>query len=374
MTQPTSPPPIPLVDLHWQYAQVAEAVAARWQRILSTCDFILGQEVAQFEEAFSAFTGVPHCVAVANGTDALELLLRAHQVGTSDEVIVPANSFIATALAVERTGATLRLVDCTADQLIDPAAVRAAIGPRTVAIIPVHLYGQHADMAALRALADPAGLLLIEDAAQAQGARQAGRHAGADGGGAATSFYPGKNLGALGDAGAVLTADAEVAERIRGLRNYGSVEKYVHRSRGFNSRLDTIQAAVLLAKLERLTAWNSRRHALAHRYQAALADTPGLTLPRTLPGNDHVWHLYVVHVEQRDRVLDRLRAAGVGAGIHYPIPIHRQGAFDHLGLPDGSFPNAEWSAQRCLSLPLYPGMTEEQQDQVVAALVAALVT
>lgn len=374
MTQPTQLPQVPLVDLHWQYAEVADAVAARWQRILGTCDFILGQEVTEFEEAFCAFADVPHCVGVGNGTDALELLLRAHQVGAGDEVIVPANSFIATALAVERAGATLRLVDCTAEQLIDPAAVRAAISPRTAAIIPVHLYGQQADMAALRALADPAGLLLIEDAAQAQGARQAGRHAGADGGGAATSFYPGKNLGALGDAGAVLTADAGVAQRVRGLRNYGSVEKYVHPSRGFNSRLDTMQAAVLLAKLERLTAWNGRRNELARRYHAALSGTPGLTLPRTLPGNDHVWHLYVVHVQHRDRVLHGLRVAGIGAGIHYPVPIHRQGAFDHLGLPNGVFPAAEWSADHCLTLPLYPGMSEEQQDRVVSALLAAVVT
>jgi dTDP-4-amino-4,6-dideoxygalactose transaminase len=316
---------------------------------------------------------VAHCIGVANGTDALEIALRALDVGAGDEVIVPTNSFVASALAVARAGARPVLVDCDAQtSLIDVADVERKLGPRTRAVMPVHLYGQLAPVERLAPLLAERGIAIVEDAAQAQGARRHGRGAGSFGALAATSFYPGKNLGAYGDAGAVLTGSDELARRVRALRNYGSEVKYHHPEPGFNSRLDTLQAVVLSAKLKRLAAWNAARRQSAERYDALLSRIPGVTLPTTLPGNEHVWHLYVVRVPRRDAVLARLQDAGIGAGIHYPTPIHLQGAFRQLAHRPGDFPVAEKLAGEVLSLPIYPGITPEQQERTARALAEAL--
>ncbi len=364
---------IPLVDLGAQHRQVAEEIARGFERVLGNTSFILGKDVKEFEDAFARFSGVPHCIGVANGTDALELCVRAVGLGPGDEVLVPANSFIASALAVARAGATPVFVDSDpVFHLIDVEQVAARITPRTRAIMPVHLYGQLAPMLAIEALAKDRGLFVIEDAAQAQGATRDGRGAGTFGLCAGTSFYPGKNLGAYGDAGAVVTTSAEVDKKIRALRNYGSEVKYHHPETGFNSRLDTLQAVVLNAKLARLAGWNQQRRAAARRYDELLADVPGVTLPRTLPGNEHIFHLYVIRVPGRDQVLAKLNAAGIGAGIHYPVPIHLQGAFRHLGGKPGDFPVAEQAAHEILSLPMFAEITPGQQDEVVAALRRAL--
>lgn len=369
----TSAVKVPLVDLAVQHEQVAADVERGWARVLERTAFVLGDEVAAFEDEFAAFTGISHCVGVANGTDALELALRAVGVGPGDEVILPANTFIATALAVARAGAVPVLVDADpTHHLIDVDAVADRIGPRTRAIVPVHLYGQIADVEGLADLAGRDGVALVEDAAQCQGARRHGLHAGAVGAVAATSFYPGKNLGAYGDAGAVLTGSDALAARVRALRNYGSEAKYEHPETGFNSRLDTLQAVVLSAKLRHLARWNEERRAAAARYHALLADVEAVVLPAEAPGDEHVWHLYVVRVPERDRVLEALHAAGIGAGIHYPRPVHLQGAFARLGHAEGDFPVSEAAAASILSLPIYPGITASQQEQVADALRDAL--
>jgi dTDP-4-amino-4,6-dideoxygalactose transaminase len=365
---------IPLVDLAVQHAAVAGEVAAGWQDVLARTAFIGGPQVAAFEMEYAAFTGIRHCVGVANGTDAIEIALRALGVGPGDECILPANTFIATAEAVCRTGATPVLVDCADDEtyLIDTGAVEAAVTGRTRAIIPVHLYGQAAPVERLLPLADRIGAWVVEDAAQAQGARRNGVSAGALGHAASTSFYPGKNLGAYGDAGAVLTGSDDLARRARMIRDHGSEQKYEHDVLGFNSRMDTLQAVVLSAKLRRLAAWNAARRDAAARYDAALSGLECVIRPRTLEGNEHVWHLYVVRVPDRDRVLKELHAAGIGAGIHYPAPIHLTPAFAGLGAADGVFPVAERTAPELLTLPLFAEITAEQQERVTGALAAAL--
>lgn len=370
-------PGIPLVDLAAAHAEVAEEVEAGFKRVIADTAFIGGAEVAAFEKEYAAFSGVPHCVGVANGTDALELALRAVGVGPGAEVILPTNTFIATAEAVARAGARPVLVDCDPDTyLIDVEAALAAVTPATRAVVPVHLYGQLAPVERLRAGLAGHDVAVVEDAAQCQGATRHGRGAGADGI-AATSFYPGKNLGAYGDAGAVVTADAGLARTVRTLGSHGGLTKYAHDIVGVNSRLDGLQAVVLRAKLARLAAWNEARRAAAARYDALLAAVD-VTRPVTLPGNEHVWHIYCVRIPgdgtpaRRDRVLARLNAAGVGAGIHYPVPVHRTPAFADLGHPAGAFPRAERIASELLSLPIYPQIRADQQEAVVAALIAAL--
>ncbi|MCM4084878.1 DegT/DnrJ/EryC1/StrS family aminotransferase [Paractinoplanes hotanensis] len=355
---------IPLVDLAAAHAEVAEEVEVGFKRVLAATAFVGGPEVAAFEQEYAAFSGVRHCVGVANGTDALELALRAVGAGPGSEVILPANTFIATAEAVARTGARPVLVDCDPrTYLIDTEAALAAVTPATKAIAPVHLYGQMADVERLRA----SGVAIVEDAAQSQGATRHGRPAGA-GGIAATSFYPGKNLGAYGDAGAVVTSSGEWATTVRTLGSHGGLAKYRHDLIGVNSRLDALQAVVLRAKLTRLADGNARRRAAAARYDELLAGLDVVT-PVTDEGNEHVWHIYCVRVPRRDEVVTRLNAAGIGAGIHYPVPVHRTGAFAHLG---GSFPHAEAAATEILSLPIYPQITPGQQARVAEALAAAL--
>jgi dTDP-4-amino-4,6-dideoxygalactose transaminase len=365
---------IPLVDLKAQHAAVADEVANGFASVLERTAFILGEEVDEFEREFATFSGVAHCVGVGNGTDAVELALRAAGISEGSDVILPANTFIATAEAVVRAGAKPVLVDCDPQfQLIDVDAVAARVDADTAAIVPVHLFGQIAPLERLQALLGSGGPPIIEDAAQCQGATQDGAGPATVGLAAATSFYPGKNLGAYGEAGAVLTSDADIARRLRSLRNHGSEAKYEHPELGFNSRLDTLQAVVLRAKLARLAAGNEARRAAAHRYDELLGDLDDVVLPATFPGNVHVWHLYVARVPRRDAVLSALHDAGIGAGVHYPIPVHLQGAFRSLGHRPGDFPEAERAASEILSLPLFPEITLQQQQRVADALGKALV-
>ncbi|HEX9086344.1 MAG TPA: DegT/DnrJ/EryC1/StrS family aminotransferase [Arthrobacter sp.] len=343
------------------------------KEVFAQTSFIGGPAVADFEQAYARFLGAANCVGVANGTDALELALRAAGVEAGGEVILPANTFIATAEAVSRIGAVPVLVDVDPEYLlIDPDRVAEAVTPRTQAIIPVHLFGQTAFVERLLPIADSCGAVVVEDAAQSQGATRFGRFAGTLGLVAGTSFYPGKNLGAAGDAGAVVTDDDGVAARVRMLGAHGSERKYQHDAVGMNSRLDTIQAVVLNAKLRRLAAWNDRRRKAAARYQELLEDLPGVLLPRTARGNTDVWHLYVIRVAARDRVLAALNQAGVGAGIHYPVPVHLSSAYRSLGLGPGSFPVTEQASRGILSLPIFPHISETQQQYVADQLQAAL--
>jgi dTDP-4-amino-4,6-dideoxygalactose transaminase len=363
---------IPLVDVRSQHAVIEREVLEGWARVVRRTDFILGEEVRSFEERFAASSGVGHCIGVANGTDALELALRALGVGPGDEVILPANSFVATAEAVLRTGARPALVDVVPDTyLIDADRVDDRVGPRTRAIVPVHLFGQMAPVDQLEVNTGDR-VMILEDAAQAQGAKRHGVGPGVVGAAAATSFYPGKNLGAYGDGGAVLTNDDGMARLVRQLGNHGSVVKYDHPVLGFNSRLDTIQAVVLLAKLSHLEAWNRARQEAAHRYDAMLEGIDQVVRPAVLPGNEHVWHLYVIRVPHRDRVLAALNEAGIGAGVHYPVPIHLQRAMRDLGHGPGDFPVAETAASEMLSLPMFPHITADQQERVVGELRRAL--
>ncbi len=360
---------VPLVDLTAQFDEIGDEVRAAIDGVFATTSFVGGPLVEEFERAYASFLGVRACVGVANGTDALELALRAVGVAAGGEVILPANTFIATAEAVSRIGATPVLVDADpAHLLIDPVQVEAALTPRTQAIAPVHLFGQTAPVEALRLIADPVGIPIVEDAAQAQGARRNGQAAGSLGTIAGTSFYPGKNLGAAGDAGAVTTDDRDLARTVRLLGSHGSAAKYEHEIVGMNSRLDSLQAAVLRAKLDRLEKWNELRLQAAARYAELLRDLPGVTLPRSAPGNEDVWHLYVIRVDGRDEVLRGLNEAGVGAGIHYPTPLHLTGAYRHLGQTRGAFPVAEDAGDRMISLPLYPHILPEQQEYVVRQL------
>lgn len=364
---------IPLVDLRAQQEEIASALRPDLDRILATTTFVGGRDVEAFESEYAKFVGVNFCVGVANGTDAVELALRALGIGAGDEVILPANTFIATAEAVVRAGATPVLVDVdNRCLLIDPHAVAAAVTPRTQAVIPVHLYGQPAEVESVRRVLPRDEIRVVEDAAQSQGASRWGVGSGALADIAATSFYPGKNLGAAGDAGGVTTDDVDLAMRVRRLANHGSTRKYVHDVVGFNSRLDTIQAAVLRHKLRALPRWNAMRHAAAQRYGELLGDVEKVQLPTVLEGNVHAWHLYVVRVPDRDNVLARLHEKGIGAGLHYPFPLHLTEAFASLGHRPGSFPVAERSASEILSLPMFPHITAAQQDRVAEALRTAV--
>lgn len=365
---------IPLVELAGQYRTLRDEILPAMDEVMSQAQFILGDDVARFEEEFPAFCGARHCVGVASGLDALMLALRAVGVGPGDEVITAANTFIASALAITHAGATPVLADVRKDDFnLDPQAVERAITPRTKAILPVHLYGQPARMDQIMDIARRHGLKVVEDACQAHGARYGAARAGAIGDAGCFSFYPGKNLGGYGDGGAVVTNDPQVAERLRLDRNYGSRVKYVHESDGYNSRLDTLQAAVLRIKLRRLEGWNERRRALAALYRELLADADVL-LPAEMRGVEHVWHLFVIRHPERDRLLADLHARGIGAGVHYPIPIHQQAPYAGVRtVPDGA-PVSTMLAGQILSLPLYPEMTEAQVAEVADAVRACAVT
>lgn len=364
---------VPFVDLAAQQAEVAAEIIPAVTRILEQGNFIGGTDVSEFESEYADYLSVAECVGVGNGTDALELAMLAAGIGSGDEVIVPTNTFIATVEAVVRVGATPVLVDVDETNLLITAeGVAGALTEKTAAVIAVHLFGQVAPVEEIADVIKDLDILLIEDAAQSQGAKRFGRPAGSLGHIAATSFYPGKNLGAAGDAGAVMTSDQRLADRVRLLGAHGSQHKYVHELMGRNSRLDTIQAVVLRAKLRRLDRWNELRREAAARYAQLLADIPGVTLPCTAEGNVDVWHLYVIQVEDRERIAESLSAAGISTGIHYPTPIHLTEAWNALGLPVGSFPIAEASATRILSLPMYPHITEAEQQHVASTLRAAM--
>lgn len=363
---------VPFLDLKAINLSQGAELEAAFQRVLNSGWYILGQEVANFEQRFAAYCGAAQGIGVANGLDAIMLVLKASGIGPGDEVIVPSNTFIATWLAVSQCGATPVPVEpVAATYNLDPARVAAAITPRTKAIVPVHLYGQPADMDPLLALAEQHGLLVLEDAAQAHGARYRGRRTGSLGQAAAFSFYPGKNLGALGDAGGITTSDAALAERIRTYRNYGSQQKYHNLVQGFNSRLDEMQAAFLNVKLEALDAGNAQRRAIAARYTELLAGS-GLLLPHVPDWAEPVWHLYVVRHPQRDALAAKLAEQGIGTIVHYPIAPHMQQAYAALGFQEGDFPIAEAIHREVLSLPIGPHMTLAQADQVAAAVRVAL--
>lgn len=354
---------VPFVDLRAQYETLRDEVEARMGRVLESGSFILGPHVLEFEHAFADYLDVRHAIGLANGTDALLLTLKALGIGPGDEVITAANTFVATVEAIVHAGARPFLVDIDpASYTLDPARVGRAVTPRTRALIVVHLYGQSADLDALAALARRHDLILIEDATQAHGAWYRGQRVGSIGRAACFSFYPAKNLGAYGDAGAAVTNDDDLARSLRKLRDHGSAAKYDHEVVGYNSRLDELQAAVLLAKLPHLDRWNALRQNHAHRYDALLSGVPGVTTPVQRAEGSHVFHLYVIRVAQgeRDTLREYLGERGIGTGIHYPQPVHLTAAFRHLGYRVGAFPVAEAAAAEVLSLPVYPELTEEQ--------------
>src|SRR4051812_41893492 len=360
---------IPFLDLKPAYAELKPELDAAYARVMESGWFVLGKEVEAFEQEYAAYCGTRHCVGLGNGLEALELVLRAWEIGQGDEVIVPSNTYIATWLAVTAVGAKVVPVEPTSGgPNIDPERLAGAITPRTRAIMPVHLYGEPADMDAIMAIAAKHGLNVIEDVAQAQGSKVRGRRAGALGQAGAHSFFPTKNIGAFGDGGAVTTDDPAVVDRLRALRNYGSKVKYVNIERGFNSRLDEMQAAFLRVKLKHLDRWNEQRRAVAARYDDKLAGIPGLMLPRAPQWAEPVWHLYVVRTPRRAELVKALETAGIGALIHYPIPPHLQEAYADLGQPKGTFPLAETLAETVLSLPMGPHLKPEAIDEVAAVV------
>jgi dTDP-4-amino-4,6-dideoxygalactose transaminase len=359
---------IPFLDLGRGHQTLRKELDEAYRRVMDAGWFILGPELEAFEAEFAAYNEVTHCVAVGNGLEALHLLLRAYGVGPGDEVIVPSNTFIATWLAVSQAGATPVPVEPDPRTYnLDPGRIAAALTPRTRAIMPVHLYGQPADLSPIRALAEQHGLVVIEDAAQAHGARYQGRRVGSLGHAAGTSFYPGKNLGAFGDGGAVLTHDDAVARQVRLLRNYGSPVKYHHEVRGYNSRLDELQAAFLRVKLRMLDTWNAQRAAVARAYTEGLLSTT-LTVPWVAEDTEPVWHLYVIQHHQRDALQAYLARQGIATMVHYPIPAHRQACYQNQ--VTGSYPIAEQLSRNALSLPISPHLTQDEVQHVQKAIQA----
>lgn len=359
---------VPFVSFRPMERELDADLRAAFERVYDRSWYIEGEEDAAFEQAFAQYCGVEHCVGCGNGLDALMLALKALGVGKGDEVIVPSNTYIATALAVTYTGATPVFVEPDIRTYnIDPSRIEGAITPRTKAIMPVHLYGQPCDMDPIMAIAKKHGLYVVEDCAQAHGATYKGKRIGTFGAAAGFSFYPGKNLGALGDAGASVTNDKTLADKIRALGNYGSDYKYHHVYQGNNSRLDELQAAFLSAKLPHLDRMNQERRRIAARYLSEI-DNPLLTLPYTLPGTEPVWHIFAVRCGCRDELAEYLKEAGIGTNKHYPIPMHLQGAYAELNLPKGSLPIAEEISATQLSLPMYYGMTEDEVSYVVEKL------
>jgi dTDP-4-amino-4,6-dideoxygalactose transaminase len=364
--------PVPFVDLQAQYRAIKAEVDEAIRRVLDSSAFILGREVEAFERAFADYVGARECVGVSNGTAAIQLALTACGVGAGDEVIVPANTFFATAEAVSTAGATPVFVDCAPlTYNIDAAKIEAAVTPRTRAVIPVHLYGQPADLDAVFETAARHNLMVIEDAAQAHGARYKGKRVGARGRASCFSFYPGKNLGAYGEGGAVVTDDAEVARRVRMLRDHGSEQKYRHEIIGYNFRLEGIQGAVLNVKLRHLDGWNELRRAHAACYRELLAPLEAagaLTLPHEAADVEHVYHLFVIQSDARDALQRHLSGAGVQTGIHYPVPVHLQPAYASLKYKEGDFPHAESQSRRVLSLPMFAELTGQQIKYVADAV------
>jgi dTDP-4-amino-4,6-dideoxygalactose transaminase len=364
--------PVPFLDLKAQYQPLRQEVLDALRDVADSSAFVLGPRVTAFEETFARYTGVKHCVAVNSGTSALHLALIGASVGHGDEVLTVPMTFIATSWAISYLGAKPVFVDV--DPLtytMDVRQVQRMLTPRTKAILPVHLYGQPADLGPLLEIAQRKGIPLIEDAAQAHGAQYRDRTAGSYGQSGCFSFYPGKNLGAYGEGGAVVTNDDDLARRMKALRDHAQSQRYHHDEIGFNYRMDAFQGAVLSIKLKHLEGWIEARRRLAERYRTLLSDLP-LQLPVEAPGRRHVWHLFVVLHPERDRLRAALEQDGVQTGLHYPIPLHLQKAYADLGYKAGAFPVSERIGRECLSLPLFPEMTEAQQDAVVAALRRAL--
>jgi dTDP-4-amino-4,6-dideoxygalactose transaminase len=360
---------VPFVDLRLMHDGLKAALLADVSELVDSGAFTNGPQVAEFERAFAEYCGAAQCVGLASGLDALRLALIAHGIEPGDEVILPANTFVATIEAVAQAGGIPVLADVSQEDLnLDPASVEAALSPRTRYLLPVHLYGQLADLRALGTIAARAGAAILEDACQAHGAKRDGVRAGTFGLGAAFSFYPAKNLGAMGDAGALTTDDPALAERMRALREHGQRAKYRHDLEGWTARLDTLQALVLLHKLPHLDGWNESRRSAARFYSQELDGVGDLRLPNVPEGSEPVWHLYVVRTADPEALAASLAARGVGTGRHYPQPVHLSPAYAHLGYAEGAFPVTEAIAREVLSLPIYPGITEEQLSAVVEAV------
>jgi dTDP-4-amino-4,6-dideoxygalactose transaminase len=365
---------LPLVDLEVQYRSIKAEIDAALLAAIASTAYVLGEELARFEQEFADYCGARHCVGVGSGTAAIQLALEALEISAGDEVIIPANTFFGTVLPVLKLGATPVLVDCDgALATIDVEAVSAAVGPRTKAVLAVHLYGHPADIDPLRHICETHGLALVEDACQAHGARYKGRNVGALGTIAAFSFYPSKNLGAYGDGGAVTTDDQHLAERVRVLRNLGQLNRYTHVAEGSNERLDTIQAAVLRVKLRHLDRWNALRRRHAAAYEQALRGTDVRTM-RAAAWAEHVWHLYPVRTASRDRLRAALAAEGIATGIHYPVPLHEQPVLARLGYRRGAFPATEAWADEVLSLPMFAELAPDQIKRVATIAAASEAT
>lgn len=363
------PSPIPFLDLVSPHAELEEELVGAFRRALRSAAFVGGTEVSAFEQEFAAFAQTPWALGLSSGTDALRFAYLCHDIKPGDEVITVSNTFIATSEALSQAGASIRFVDVTPGTFtMDPRAFDAAIGPRTVGVVPVHLYGQVADMDPILATAERRGLWVVEDAAQAHGATYRGRAAGSLAPMGAFSFYPGKNLGACGEAGAVVGREASDRAVIHRLREHGQARKYYHDSEGYNGRLDSIQAAFLRVKLGRLASANDGRRRVAGWYRDALANVEEIELPVEASYGVPVYHLFVVQVPRRDDLQRHLTAVGIGSGLHYPLPLHLQKAYQHLGIRQGALPVTERAADRLLSLPMFPGMSQEQVSRVADAI------
>jgi dTDP-4-amino-4,6-dideoxygalactose transaminase len=360
---------VPFNDLRAQYHTIKPEIDAAMSEVLESCAYIGGPALERFEKNFAAYCGAKHGIGLASGTAALHVAFAALDIGPGDEVITTPWTFIATTEAISQTGASIKFVDCRLDDgCLDPSQLEKAIGPRTKAIVPVHIFGQAVDMPAILEIADRRGIPVIEDAAQAHGSEIGGRRVGSMGRLACFSFYPGKNLGAYGDGGGVTTNDDALAARIRLLRDHGRTTKYEHQVEGYNYRLDGLQAAILDVKLHHLEAWTAARQRFAAKYTALLADCEDIVPMKARPGVRHVYHLYVVRLKDRETMLPLLAKRGVGVGVHYPIPLHLQPAYRRLGFAKGAFPNAERLAGEVVSLPLYAEMDEKAPEYVASVL------
>ena len=360
---------VPFLDLKASYLELKEELDEAYDRVMNSGQFILGEECRAFEKEFAKYCGAKHCIGVGNGLDALHLILKGYDIGPGDEVIVPANTYIATWLAISYTGAIpipIEPIENTYN--INPELIERAITKKTKAILPVHLYGQPAEMNYIVEIADKHDLRVIEDAAQAHGGKYRNKRVGSLGDAAGFSFYPSKNLGAFGDAGAITTSDDELADKVRLLRNYGSRMKYQNETRGFNSRLDEIQATFLRVKLSKLDQWNQRRKKIAIRYLHELRNANRLTLPDITEGANHVWHIFAVRHSKRDEVMKYLQKEGIGILIHYPIPPHLSDAFRDMGLKTSDYPITEKIANTVLSLPMGSHLSLKQQDFVISKM------
>lgn len=359
---------IPCLDLNGQHQQIKQEIFAAFEKVYDATAFSGGPFVAEFENAFAPYIGAKHAIGVSNGTIALHLAMLALGIGPGDEVIIPANTFIATAWGVSHAGATPVFVDCDANNWeIDPAKIEAAITPKTKAIIGVHLYGQPFDVNAVKAIADKHNLYLVEDAAQAQGARYQGQTVGIFGEMACYSFYPGKNLGACGEAGGITTNNDQYSEHLRSLRNHGCTVRYYHDEIGYNYRMGGLEGASLTIKLKYLEGWNNRRRAIAARYQKEIMN-PKIKMQAKDSWSDGIYHLFVVTTEDKDAFVKHLGDNNIVAAFHYPVPCHLQKAYTHLGYKVGDFPNSEYLASHCVSLPMYAELTDEQVDHVISTI------